>query len=236
LIKTVDESFADYDPTKAARAIQTFVDENLSNWYVRLCRRRFWKGEYSHDKIAAYQTLFECLNTLSKLIAPIAPYYADRLYSDLQKATNFEASESVHLSDFPLVKNDIVNKDLEQTMELAQNLSSMILSLRKKESLKVRQPLQKVMVPVLDPVFKRQLQHVEELILSEVNVKELQYLEENDSTKLVKQIKPNFKNLGRKAGPLMKQVAAKVGEFGPKEIEIIESEGRVELSLGNESF
>lgn len=237
LIKTVDESFADYDPTKATRAIQTFVDEHLSNWYVRLSRRRFWKGDYTQDKIAAYQTLFECLNTLSKLIAPVAPFYADRLYQDLQKTTQFESFESVHLSDFPIIQKEIINTELEQSMDLAQKFSSMILSLRKKENLKVRQPLQKVMIPVLNSAFKKRLQHVEELILSEVNVKEMQYLEEGKGAEtLVKQIKPNFKTLGKKAGALMKQIAAKVSGFGQKEIAEIENSGKIGLNFDNTAF
>jgi len=235
LAKTVDESLDEYDPTRATRAIQVFVDEHLSNWYVRLCRRRFWKGDYSEDKIAAYQTLFECLNTLSKLIAPFAPFYADRLYRDLQLTTLCEPFESVHLSTYPLVQQDVIDSELEQTMELAQKFSSMILSLRKKENLKVRQPLQKVMIPVLDASFKKHLQHVEELILSEVNVKEMQYLEE-DSATLVKQIKPNFKTLGKKAGPLMKQIATKVAAFSQDEIAAIENVGKIDLMLSDATF
>jgi isoleucyl-tRNA synthetase len=236
LIKTVEESLEDYDPTKATRAIQSFLDENLSNWYVRLCRRRFWKGDYSEDKIAAYQTLFECLLTLSKLIAPFAPFYSDRLYRDLVFVTQTESHKSVHLADFPKFKKDIIDSNLEQTMQLAQDLSSMILGLRKKENIKVRQPLQKIMIPVLDKQFKKQLQHVESLILTEVNVKELQYLEEEDKNLLVKQIKPNFKTLGKKAGPLMKQIAASVASFSQEKIAEIEQNGKISLDLGNEAF
>lgn len=237
LIQTVDESLSDYDPTRATRAIQTFVDEHLSNWYVRLCRRRFWKGEYSEDKIAAYQTLFECLHTLCKLIAPVAPFYAERLYQDLQKVTGLENCESVHLSLFPRVTSDFIDTELEQTMELAQKFSSMILSLRKRENLKVRQPLQKVMIPVLDPAFKKRLQHVEALILSEVNVKEMQYLEEGEgSATLVKQIKPNFKTLGKKAGPLMKQIAAKIATLGQDDIAAIEDNGQLLIDLDSHPF
>ncbi len=236
LVQNVDDSLNDYDPTKATRAIQSFVDENLSNWYVRLCRRRFWKGEYSEDKIAAYQTLHECLLTLSKLIAPFAPFYADRLYRDLNQHSKAEQFSSVHLSVFPEVCQDKINKDLEETMQIAQDLSSMVLSLRKKDNLKVRQPLQKMMVPVLSDTFKRQLRHVEALILSEVNVKELEYLEDSENSLLVKQIKPNFKALGPKAGPLMKSVANAISQWNKDQIVQIENEGKINIVVENKEF
>lgn len=234
LTETVDAALNDYDPTKATRAIQQFVDEHLSNWYVRLCRRRFWKGEYSEDKIAAYQTLFECLLTASKLMAPFAPFYADRLYKDLvASTTGTEQFDSVHLSPFPSFNQHAVNKELEATMKIAQDICSLVLSLRKKENLKVRQPLQKIMVPVIDPQFKKRLQHVEQLILSEVNVKELAYLEEDEKTILVKKIKPNFKALGKKAGPFMKEINTMVQAFDANDIAEIEKVGIIKLQLSN---
>ena len=230
LIKTVDQSFADFEPTKAGRAIQEFTTDHLSNWYVRLCRRRFWKGEYTEDKISAYQTLYHCLKTVAKLSAPIAPFYADRLYQDLNQISGQEAAESVHLSDFGKVNEAHINIDLEERMDIAQKLSSMVLSLRRKESMKVRQPLQKMMVPVLDPKFKRQLQEVEDLILSEVNVKELEYLEETAGV-LVKKIKPDFKKLGPKFGKQMKQVAAAVNQMSQEGIASLEQNGSIELDV-----
>tara|TARA_B100001109_G_scaffold251839_1_gene246900 strand:- start:11373 stop:14732 length:3360 start_codon:yes stop_codon:yes gene_type:complete len=230
LIKTVDQSFADFEPTKAGRAIQEFTTDHLSNWYVRLCRRRFWKGEYTEDKISAYQTLYHCLKTVAKLSAPIAPFYADRLYQDLNQISGQESAESVHLSDFGKVYEAHINIDLEERMEIAQKLSSMVLSLRRKESMKVRQPLQKMMVPVLDPKFKRQLQEVEDLILSEVNVKELEYLEETAGV-LVKKIKPDFKKLGPKFGKQMKLVAAAVNQMSQEGIASLEQNGSIELDV-----
>ncbi len=235
LIKTADQAFADYEPTKAGRAIQEFTVDHLSNWYVRLCRRRFWKGDYTEDKISAYQTLYHCLATVAKLSAPIAPFYADRLFQDLNKISGKERAESVHLADFGKVNEAHINIDLEERMEIAQKLSSMVLSLRRKESMKVRQPLQKMMVPVLDPKFKRQLEEVEDLILSEVNVKELEYLEETAGV-LVKKIKPDFKKLGPKVGKQMKQVAAAVNQMDQAAIASLEQEGEITLALENESI
>lgn len=230
LIKTVDASFEDYEPTKAGRAIQEFTSDHLSNWYVRLCRRRFWKGDYSADKISAYQTLYTCLLTVAKLSAPIAPFFMDRLFQDLNAVSGKEKVDSIHLSDFGKLNEAHIDTDLEQRMEIAQKLSSMVLALRKKESIKVRQPLQKMMVPILDPTFKRQLQEVEALILSEVNVKELEYLEETAGV-LVKKIKPDFKKLGPKFGKDMKLVAAAVNQLSQEEIAALESNGSIDLPL-----
>ncbi len=206
LIKEVDEAFDAYEPTKAGRLITSFVNDQLSNWYVRLCRRRFWKGDYTQDKIAAYQTLFECLEKVAILSAPIAPFYADQLFSDLNNVANKHNVNSVHLAYFPEVNTNEINVELEAQMEIAQQVSSMALSLRKKEKIKVRQPLQKIMVPILDPSFKSRIMHVQNLILSEVNVKELELLEDTSGV-LVKKIKPNFKTIGPKYGKQMKSIA-----------------------------
>ena len=176
LVGKVTAYFDDYEPTVAGRLIEDFVDEHLSNWYVRLCRRRFWKGEYEHDKICAYQTLYECLETVARLMAPVSPFFADWLYGNLDKVTGRIGRESVHHTDFPVVQQGVVDPSLEERMALAQDASSLILSLRKKVNIKVRQPLQKVLIPVLEPAMKEQLQKVEGLIRTEVNVKEIQYL------------------------------------------------------------
>jgi len=230
LINTVDGFYGDYEPTKAGRAIQDFVNDELSNWYVRLCRRRFWKGEYSQDKIAAYQTLYKCLEVVAQLSASIAPFYMDQLYSDLVAVSGKGNNTSVHLSDFPVANQSQIDTDLEERMAIAQKVSSMVLSLRKKESIKVRQPLQKIMVPILDEKFKRQLQEVEDLILSETNVKELEYLMDTAGV-LVKSIKPNFKTLGPKYGKIMKQIAAAVNQFGADEIAELESNGSKNMTI-----
>ncbi len=230
LIKNVDGFFNDYEPTKAGRAIQDFVNDELSNWYVRLCRRRFWKGEYAQDKIAAYQTLYKCLEVVAQLSSPIAPFYMDKLYTDLVAVSGKGNNTSVHLSEFPIANENAIDTDLEERMALAQKVSSMVLSLRKKENIKVRQPLQKIMVPILDDKFKRQLQEVENLILSETNVKELAYLTDTAGV-LVKSIKPNFKTLGPKYGKIMKQIAAEVSQFGADEILELESNGAKNLTI-----
>lgn len=221
LIKDVDAAYYSYEPTRAGRAIQEFVNDHLSNWYVRLCRRRFWKGDYSEDKIAAYQTLYTCLEVVAQLASPIAPFYADKLYTDLTSISGKGNTTSVHLSDFPTVNENAIDTDLEQRMDIAQQVSSMVLSLRKKEQIKVRQPLQKLMIPILNPTFKRQLQEVADLILSEVNVKEIDYLEDTSGV-LVKSIKPNFKTLGPKYGKIMKQIAAQVNQFNQNDIQAFE--------------
>lgn len=235
LIGMVDDSLADYEPTKAAREIQEFVIDHLSNWYVRLCRRRFWKGDYTRDKIAAYQTLYECLLGVAKLSAPIAPFFMDRLFNDLNSVTEKEEVESVHLSDFGKSEETSIDIDLEERMEIAQKLTSMVLSLRKKEKVKVRQPLQAILVPVLDEKFKRQLENVKDLILSEVNVKELNFLEESSGI-LVKKIKPDFKKLGPKFGKQMKDVNMAVSKMEQKEIAELEKEGVYSLRLNGGSI
>ncbi|MEJ6736547.1 MAG: isoleucine--tRNA ligase [Flavobacteriales bacterium] len=230
LITVVDDCFEELEPTRAGRAIQYFVNDELSNWFVRLCRRRFWKGEYSQDKIAAYQTLYKCLETVAQLSSSIAPFYMDQLYSDLVEVSGKGNATSVHLSDFPVSNTSVIDTDLEERMAVAQKVSSMVLSLRKKESIKVRQPLQKIMVPILDDKFKRQLEDVEDLILSETNVKELEYLIDTTGV-LVKSIKPNFKTLGPKYGKIMKQIAAVVNQFGADEITELESNGSKNLTI-----
>jgi len=235
LVKEVDAAFEDYEPTKAGRLIQEFTTDHLSNWYVRLCRRRFWKGDYTEDKISAFQTLYTCLITIAKLSAPIAPFFMDQLFKDLNDVSGKETVNSIHLSDFGKLKEKYIDEDLEQRMEIAQKLSSMVLALRKKESLKVRQPLQKMMVPILDPTFKRQLQDVEALILSEVNVKELEYLEETAGI-LVKKVKADFKKLGPKFGKDMKQVAGAISQLSQDQISDLEKNDKIELQLSDKTI
>ena len=230
LIKEVDALYADYEPTRATRAISDFVQENLSNWYVRLSRRRFWKGEYEADKIAAYQTLYTCLITIAKLMAPVAPFYADRLYKDLVSVTGKENKESVHLTDFPLANESYIDKSLESKMQKAQTISSLVLSLRKKESIKVRQPLQKIMIPIANATERAEIEAVANLIKHEVNVKEIELLEDASGI-LVKQIKPNFKTLGPKFGKDMKAIATAVQEFGQAEIAQFEKAQTYSLQL-----
>jgi len=222
LIQQVDESFETYEPTKGGRLIQDFVNDQLSNWYVRLCRRRFWKSEDSEDKISAYQTLYTCLETVAILGSPIAPFFMDQLFSDLNAVTNRNSVSSVHLADFPKVNEAMINADLEAQMEIAQRVSSLVLGLRKKERLRVRQPLQKIMVPALSADFAKNIQHISELILSEVNVKELELLEEGNGM-LVKSIKPNFKTIGPKYGKQMKAIATLVAGFTQDDIASIVS-------------
>lgn len=230
LIQLVDEAYADYEPTKAARAISDFVQENLSNWYVRLCRRRFWKGEYGTDKVAAYQTLYTCLMTVAKLSAPIAPFFMDRLYKDLNEATNAEKYTSVHLAEFPKFVENFVDKSLESKMLKAQTVSSLVLSLRKKEMIKVRQPLQKVMIPVLDEVQRTEIEAVSDLIKAEVNVKEIQLLDDASGI-LVKQIKPNFKALGPKFGKDMGLISKEIQDFSQEQIAKIEKDGEITIVI-----
>ena len=235
LIQLVDEAYADYEPTKAARAISDFVQENLSNWYVRLCRRRFWKGEYGTDKIAAYQTLYTCLETVAKLSAPIAPFFMEQLYKDLNRATNKENVESVHLANFPVSVENFVNKSLESKMMKAQTVSSLVLSLRKKEMIKVRQPLQRVMIPVLDEVSKAEINAVSDLIKAEVNVKEIQLIDDASGV-LVKQIKPNFKALGPRFGKDMGLISKEIQNFTQEQINKIEREGALTLDISGKSI
>jgi len=231
LIQKCDANYADYEPTKVGRDIQEFVDEYLSNWYVRLCRRRFWKGEYSTDKISAYQTLYTCMETIAKLAAPIAPFFMDRLFLDLNGVTGKEKAESVHLTDFPKANVSFIDKALEERMQMAQQISSMVLSLRKKTNLKVRQPLGKIMIPVLESSdFRNQIKKVEHLILHEVNVKEISFVEDSEGV-LVKRIKPDFKILGPKYGKIMKAVAARISDFTQKEISTLEKEESMVLCI-----
>jgi isoleucyl-tRNA synthetase len=235
LIKVVDDAYADYEPTKAARAISEFLQENLSNWYVRLCRRRFWKGEYGQDKIAAYQTLYECLLTISKLGAPIAPFFMDKLYRDLTLATQTEQFESVHLADFPQSVEKYVDKSLESKMQKAQTISSLVLSLRKKEMIKVRQPLQKIMIPILDESQRTEIEAVSELIKAEVNVKEIVLLDDASGI-LVKQIKPNFKTLGPRFGKDMGLIAKEIQGFSSEQINKFEREGSISIIIAEKSI
>ncbi|QQT31505.1 isoleucine--tRNA ligase [Sphingobacterium multivorum] len=229
LTKEVDEYLADYEPTKAARAIQNFVDEHLSNWYVRLCRRRFWKGDYTEDKISAYQTLYTCLDTIAKLMSPISPFFSDRLFLDLNSATNKEQVESVHLANFPVYNESLVDKDLEERMALAQDISSLTLSLRKKTSINVRQPLNKILVPVLDSAFQEKVEKVKDLILSETNIKDIEFI--TDTTGIIKKkIKPNFKALGAKVGKDMKLVSSSIQSLTIDQISTLESTGELALA------
>ena len=235
LIQVVDEAYADYEPTKAARAISDFVQENLSNWYVRLCRRRFWKGDYAQDKIAAYQTLYTCLLTVSKLGAPIAPFFMDKLYRDLTLATSSENYDSVHLAQFPVSVENFVDKSLESKMLKAQTVSSLVLSLRKKEMIKVRQPLQKVMIPVLDANQRAEVEAVSDLIKAEVNVKEVELLDDASGV-LVKQIKPNFKTLGPRFGKDMGLISKEIQNFKQEEIAKLERDGELVIDISGKSI
>lgn len=235
LVKEVDQDYADYEPTQATRKVMSFVDEHLSNWYVRLCRRRFWKGDYTKDKIAAYQTLYECLASISKLMAPVAPFFADWLYKNLNSASHRESHESVHLAMMPEVQETAIDKTLEQRMDYAQRISSLILSLRKKENIRVRQPLQRVMIPVLNDRFKEQVEAVKDLILAEVNIKEIQYITDTDGV-IKKKAKPNFKTLGRRLGKDMKAANAAIQAFDQQTINLIEKENFYALDLGDVSY
>ncbi|GAB2543443.1 isoleucine--tRNA ligase [Rufibacter soli] len=234
LVKEVGAYFDDYDPTKAARAIQDFVADELSNWYVRLNRKRFWKGELNQDKQAAYQTLYTCLETVAKLASPIAPFYMDRLFLDLNRVSGRSTSESIHLERFPQVQENLIDVDLEQRMQLAQNVSSLVHSLRKKHMIKVRQPLSRILVPILDEKMKTQLEAVSDLILSEVNVKSLEFLEDTTGI-LVKKIKPNFKRLGQVFGPKLKLVAAQIQQMNQEDIARMEREGFFEIPVEDDT-
>ncbi|NQX78840.1 DUF5915 domain-containing protein, partial [Gilvibacter sp.] len=212
-----------------------FVQENLSNWYVRLCRRRFWKGAYGPDKISAYQTLYTCLHLVAQLSAPIAPFYMDRLYQDLNAVCSLESASSVHLSDFPKADEALIDSALEHRMQKAQTISSLVLSLRKKEQIKVRQPLQRIMIPVLDAADKAEIELIADLVKSEVNVKEIELLDDASGI-LVKQIKPNFKVLGPKFGKDMKAVAAAVSQFTQEDIQTIEKEGEMAVVINEKNI
>ena len=233
LIEKVDKFYADYEPTKATRVISEFVQENLSNWFVRLSRRRFWKGDYQQDKISAYQTLYTCLETVAKLSAPVAPFFMDALYKDLNQTTKKENYESVHTALFPVFDEKFVDKSLERKMEKAQTISSLVLSLRKKEMIKVRQPLQRIMIPVLDKKQGEEILAVQDLIKSEVNVKEVELIDDASGI-LVKQIKPNFRVLGPRFGKEMKHVVAKINQLQAEDIATIEKEGKIEIEVNGE--
>lgn len=235
LIKKVTDNLDDYEPTIAFRAIEEFVDEHLSNWYVRLCRRRFWKGEYEQDKISAYQTLYECLETLVRLIAPLSPFFSDEIFRNLNAVTNRFTVQSVHHADFPKVNEDFIDNSLEERMMLAQSFSSLILSLRKKENIIVRQPLQKVLIPVLNPEMQNQLEKVEDLIKSETNIKEVEYI--TDAHGIIhKKIKADFKALGKRLGGKMKSVAAAIDNFSQQDISTLEAEGKFNLRVEEENI
>ncbi|MDG1297041.1 MAG: isoleucine--tRNA ligase [Saprospiraceae bacterium] len=235
LKKEVDACYADYDATTATRKIFEFVNDNLSNWYVRLCRRRFWKGELTTDKIAAYQTLYDCLLAVSKMMAPVAPFFADWLYKNLNEATQKESFISVHLTDYPEAEESNIDKALEERMAYAQRISSLILSLRKKEKIRVRQPLQKVMIPILDENFKTQVEGVADLILSEVNIKSIEYLTDTSGV-LKKKIKPNFKTLGRRLGKDMGSASKIISQFDQDTIAAIEQAGKYDLQIEDRTY
>ncbi|MEN8839040.1 MAG: isoleucine--tRNA ligase, partial [Flavobacteriales bacterium] len=234
LVKEVKDAFENYEPTKAGRLIQNFTIDQLSNWYVRLCRRRFWKGEYAEDKISAYQTLYTCLETISVLMSPIAPFFSDRLFLDLNKATSKSTLKSVHLANFPTENDSLIDSDLERKMEIAQEVSSMVLSLRQTNKLKVRQPLQRIMVPILDDAFENQILAVKDLILSEVNVKELELLKDTTGV-LVKKVKPNFKVIGQSENKRhMKQIGAFCSQMNENDIVSLEKNKGAELQINDE--
>ncbi len=235
LIKKVDKFYAEYEPTRAARAIADFTQEYLSNWYVRLSRRRFWKGDYQKDKISAYQTLYTCMLTIAKLGAPIAPFFMDRLYQDLNSVTKKETVESIHLSTFPVSDSSFIDKALERKMENAQTISSLVLSLRAKEKIKVRQPLQKIMIPVDSKAQKEEILAVANLIKHEVNIKEIELLDDASDI-LIKQIKPNFKVLGPKFGKEMRFIAAEVSKFTQEDINKIEKEGNITIQVSEKNI
>ncbi|MEZ4991100.1 MAG: isoleucine--tRNA ligase [Saprospiraceae bacterium] len=235
LIAEVSQDYADYEPTSATRKLMTFVDEHLSNWYVRLNRRRFWKGDFSEDKRAAYQTLYECLLTVAKLSAPVAPFFTDWLYRTLNGVTSKEKHDSVHLTDFPVSDAGLIDKDLEQRMDYAQRISSLILSLRKKETIRVRQPLQKILLPVLDEAFQQRVEAVKDLILAEVNIKEIEYV--TDTAGIIhKKAKPNFKTLGRRLGKDMKGAVQIINELDQDAINRIEKTNSFTLEVNGNTY
>jgi len=235
LVQKVTAAFDDYEPTAAGRLIEDFVDEQLSNWYVRLCRRRFWKGEYEGDKIAAYQTLYECLETVVRLMAPISPFFSDEVFLLLNKVTGRHVEGSVHHVSFPVAKPEMIDQLLEERMQLAQDVCSLVLSLRKKVNIKVRQPLQKLLIPVLNGSMEQQLQKVTDLVKAEVNVKEIEYLSDTEGF-IKKKIKPNFSALGKKLGGRMKDVSTALAGFSQHEISLFEKEGRYSIPLKNDEF
>ena len=235
LIKDVEEAYTDYEPTKASRMIQSFVEDHLSNWYVRLCRRRFWKGEYSTNKIAAYQTLYTCLETITKLMAPVAPFFSDWLFQNLNDVSSKNNHKSVHLVDFPVANVAMINKGLEERMDYAQRISSLVLSLRKKHNLRVRQPLQRILLPILDASFEEQVEQVKDLILAEVNIKKLEYVHDASGV-IKKKIKPNFKTLGRMLGQHMKDSVAIINGLDQDDIATIEKSNSYTLNVNDATF
>ena len=230
LIKLTDECYADYEPTKAGRAISDFVDGHLSNWYVRLCRRRFWRGDYSQDKISAYQTLYRCLEVIAQLASPIAPFFSERLFVDINTVTGRLGADSVHLTSFPQADLSIIDKELEERMELAQKISSMVLSIRKKMNIRVRQPLGKIMLPLLADNLKGQVEAIKHLIISEVNVKEIEYIEDTAGI-LVKTVKPDFKKMGSKFGKLVKPIAEIMKDWDQALINAFEKAGEYTMMV-----
>ncbi|MBT3418566.1 MAG: class I tRNA ligase family protein, partial [Flavobacteriales bacterium] len=224
LITEVEDNYEDYEPTKVARLVQDFVINKLSNWHIRLSRRRFWKGEYKSDKISAYQTLYECLEKVAIISSPITPFFMEQLYKDLNEVSGKQKSESIHLSAFPKSDESKIDRELEQKMDVAQKITTMVLSLRKKERVRVRQPLQKIMIPVSGDKMKTQINSVQDILLSELNIKEIEFISA-DSEILTKQIKANFKTLGPKFGKDMKLIASKVNQFTAEDIKKIEVEG-----------
>jgi isoleucyl-tRNA synthetase len=235
LVKEVNKDYENYEPTRAGRAIQDFVTENLSNWYVRLNRKRYWGGEYSKDKIAAYQTLYTCLETVARLMAPVAPFFADQLFTDLNAVTGKDTTESVHIADFPKYNEQYIDLALEEKMDIAQRVSSMILALRRKVNIKVRQPLSKMMIPLLDASLKDKFEAVRNLVLSEVNVKDVEYITDTTGI-LVKKIKPNFKTLGPKYGKLMKNISKSVAQLSQEDIAQFEKEEEFTINAGEEQI
>ncbi len=235
LKKDVKEAYADYEPTQATRRIMEFVDKHLSNWYVRLCRRRFWKGEYTTEKIAAYQTLYECLSTISQLMSPVAPFFAEWLFKNLNDITGKVQHESVHLALFPSIEEIAIDKALEQRMDYAQRISSLVLSLRKGSSHRVRQPLQKILLPILDEGYQQQVELVKDLILAEVNVKDIEYIADTEGI-IKKRIKPNFRTLGKKMGKHMKAAAAAINQLTSDDIDHIEKSGGYQLDVEGTSY
>ncbi|OFX22030.1 MAG: isoleucine--tRNA ligase [Bacteroidetes bacterium GWA2_31_9b] len=235
LVKDVQNDYENYEPTRAGRAIQDFVTENLSNWYVRLNRKRYWGGEYSKDKIAAYQTLYTCLETISRLMAPISPFFADQLFTDLNTITGKDKTESVHIAEFPKYNESFINSSLEERMDIAQRVSSMILALRRKVNIRVRQPLSKMMIPILDKSFKEKFEAIRNLVLAEVNVKDVEYITDTTGI-LVKKIKPNFKELGPKYGKQMKEISQVVAQMSQADIVKFEHEEKFDITVANENI
>lgn len=235
LILKVDEAYSTYEPTRAAREIQEFVNEELSNWYVRLNRKRFWKGEYNEDKISAFQTLYTCLKTVAKIIAPVSPFFAEKLFRDLNLVSQKETEDSVHLANFPVVDSALLNSELERKMELAQQVCSMVHAIRKKHSLKVRQPLKSLIVPAPKKAVQEDMEAMKELILSEVNIKALNFIED-DGSLVVKKIKPDFKKLGKALGPKIKELGGALAQVSQQQIRELETVGSLEIMLANEPF